>query len=46
MDNRDKKPYETPVLRVWGSLRDLTQAHFGNLDYKNGTPSEPDGPPV
>jgi hypothetical protein len=45
MDTRQKKPYEKPALTVWGSLRDLTQSHFGSLDFKNGTTAEPPCPP-
>lgn len=34
---KKKKTYETPGLTVWGSLRDLTQSYFGDLDFKQGT---------
>ena len=37
MERREKKRYETPDLTVWGSLRDLTQSYFGNVDYMQGT---------
>ena len=33
----EKKPYEKPVLRVYGDIRTMTQAHVagrGNLDGK------------
>jgi hypothetical protein len=43
MDTRQKKPYETPALTVWGSLRDLTQSNLGNLDFKAGTAINDEG---
>jgi hypothetical protein len=30
-----RKPYATPLLRVWGSMRDLTMS-FGNAGSKDG----------